>query len=333
MYPKEMSYQGDDEAMKALDEGMLNRVDKRRMRALVVEDEIPASEELSYLIHEHSQIDVVDCLEDGLDVLKFLQEQEVDVLFLDINIPSLDGMMLAHHIGKFARKPYIVFTTAYKEHAAEAFELEAFDYILKPYDEKRIAAMLHKLELTFKRDQEQTENIDSLMQGENRAYRRAEEHSSANDHGALRGYDTREAPLHTGTSLAHQGLEQRPISSNSPSQAADHLTGTRVNLLRNDNIIVTDSADIYYAEAQEKVTKVYTKNGEFTMPVSISDFHSRLPQDAFFRCHRSYLVNLVQIREIVPWFNNTYLLRLRDLEAEVPVSRGKVKEFRQLMRI
>lgn len=102
------------------------------MRALIVEDEIPASEELSYLIQEHSQIEVVDCLEDGLDVLKFLQEQEVDVLFLDINIPSLDGMMLAHHIGKFARKPYIVFTTAYKEHAAEAFELEAFDYILKP---------------------------------------------------------------------------------------------------------------------------------------------------------------------------------------------------------
>lgn len=110
-------------------------------------------------------------------------------------------------------------------------------------------------------------------------------------------------------------------------------TDRRINLPRNDNIIVTDTADIYYAEAQEKVTKVYTKNGEFTMPVSISDFHSRLPQDTFFRRHRSYVVNLSQIREIVPWFNNTYLLRLRDLEAEVPVSRGKVKEFRQLMRI
>ena len=59
------------------------------------------------------------------------------------------------------------------------------------------------------------------------------------------------------------------------------------------------------------------------MPVSISDFHGRLPQESFFRCHRSYLVNLSQIREIVPWFNNTYLLRLRDLEAEVPVSRGR----------
>lgn len=266
------------------------------MRALIVEDEILASEELNYLIQEHSQIEVVDRLEDGLDVLKFLQEQEVDVIFLDINIPSLDGMMLAHHIGKFATKPYIVFTTAYKEHAAVAFELEAFDYILKPYDEKRIAAMLHKLELAFKRD-----------------YAPVEQH-------------VEDGPAPTADGSAAHGELVRERDTNSH-------TDRRINLLRNDNIIVTDTADIYYAEAQEKVTKVYTKNGEFTMPVSISDFHSRLPQDTFFRCHRSYVVNLSQIREIVPWFNNTYLLRLRDLEAEVPVSRGKVKEFRQLMRI
>lgn len=270
------------------------------MRALIVEDEIPASEELNYLIQEHSQIEVVDCLEDGLDVLKFLQEQEVDVIFLDINIPSLDGMMLAHHIGKFASKPYIVFTTAYKEHAAEAFELEAFDYILKPYDEKRIAAMLNKLETAFKRDHEQEKR----------------------EHGSDDGQ-------------AHNAAQANDEWSASNMQARESNTQTerRINLLRNDNIIVTDTADIYYAEAQEKVTKVYTKNGEFTMPVSISDFHGRLPLETFFRCHRSYVVNLSQIREIVPWFNNTYLLRLRDLEAEVPVSRGKVKEFRQLMRI
>nr|WP_145404322.1 LytTR family DNA-binding domain-containing protein [Paenibacillus xylanexedens] len=271
------------------------------MKALIVEDEILASEELSYLIQEHSRIQIVRCLEDGLDVLKFLQEQEVDVIFLDINIPSLDGMMLAHHIGMFARKPYIVFTTAYKEHAAEAFELEAFDYILKPYDEKRIAAMLHKLEATFKRDQELSDGVQV----------------SGREQQNVQG---------------NQGTQGHAVD-NDPGYEQDNQTGKRINLLRNENIIVTDSADIYYAEAQEKVTKVYTKNGEFTMPVSISDFHSRLPQDAFFRCHRSYLVNLSQIREIVPWFNNTYLLRLRDLEAEVPVSRGKVKEFRQLMRI
>lgn len=248
------------------------------MRSIIVEDEVLAREELEYLITKHSRIEIVERFEDGLDVLKFLQEKEVDAIFLDINIPSLDGMLLAINISKFARKPYVIFTTAYKEHAAQAFELEAFDYILKPYDENRIAAMLRKLEITFERDQQHggsTNLVDNRQRSEEK----------------------------------------------------------RINLLKNEKYIVTDSADIYYAEAQEKVTNVFTKSGTYTMPMSISDFHAMLPQDRFYRCHRSYTVNLSQIHEIVPWFNNTYLLRLRDMDAEVPVSRSKVKEFRQLMHI
>lgn len=248
------------------------------MRAIIVEDEVLASEELEYLITKHSRIEIVDRFEDGLDVLKFLQEKEVDAIFLDINIPSLDGMLLATNISKFAHKPYVIFTTAYKEHAAQAFELEAFDYILKPYDENRIAAMLRKLETAFERD-------------------------------------------------AQQGGSSNPVDSRQRSEEK------RINLLKNDKYIVTDSDDIYYAEAQEKVTNVFTKSGTYTMPMSISDFHAMLPQDRFYRCHRSYTVNLSQIHEIVPWFNNTYLLRLRDMDAKVPVSRSKVKEFRQLMHI
>ncbi len=96
---------------------------------------------------------------------------------------------------------------------------------------------------------------------------------------------------------------------------------------------MTDINDIYYASAQEKVTLVYTKHEEYVMQMSITEFHGRLPQDQFFRCHRSFIVNLSKIREIIPWFNNTYILRLRDLEYEVPVSRSKVKEFRQIMHI
>lgn len=248
------------------------------MRAIIVEDEVLAREELEFLITDHSNIEIEERFEDGLDVLKYLQEHEVDAIFLDINIPSLDGMLLATNISKFARRPYVIFTTAYKEHAAQAFELEAFDYILKPYDENRIAVMLQKLEAAFERDQQQTESRNS------------------------------------------QASKARP-------------QGKRINLLKNDKYIVTDSDDIYYAEAQEKVTNVFTKSGTYTMPMSISDFHAMLPSDKFYRCHRSYTVNLSQIHEIVPWFNNTYLLRLRDLGAEVPVSRSKVKEFRQLMHI
>lgn len=255
------------------------------MKAIIVEDEIPAREELEYLIEAYSEIEVTHFFDDGLDVLKFLQEQETDVIFLDINIPSLNGMLLASTISKFSKRPFIVFTTAYKEHAVEAFELEAFDYVLKPYDEKRIAAMLNRLESAYKRD-------------------------------------------HTGVLIPERNQNARGQEEKAYAKASN-----RINLKKNDKIIVTDANDIYYAEAREKVTLVYTQNEVYTMQMSITEFHNHLPEDMFFRCHRSYSVNITKIREIVPWFNQTYVLRLKDLIAEIPVSRSKVKEFRQIMQL
>ncbi|WP_437615166.1 LytR/AlgR family response regulator transcription factor [Erwinia sp. V71] len=245
------------------------------MNAIIVEDEFLAQQELSWLIQQHSKINVVASFDDGLDVLKYLQTSQVDVIFLDINIPSLDGVLLAQNISKFAHKPLIVFITAYKEHAVEAFELEAFDYILKPYHESRIVSMLNKLETTYQHQQQA--QISGSTQ-------------------------TRNAPM-------------------------------TINLEKDERIIVTDINDIYYAEAHEKMTFVYTRREVYVMSMNITEFCSRLPEEYFFRCHRSWCVNLSKIREIEPWFNNTYILKLRDLDFQVPVSRSKVKAFRQLMRL
>ncbi|UXY12373.1 LytTR family DNA-binding domain-containing protein [Kosakonia sp. ML.JS2a] len=242
------------------------------MKVIIVEDEILAQQELSWLIKAHSQMEIVGTFDDGLDVLKYLQHNKVDAIFLDINIPSLDGVLLAQNISQFAHKPFIVFITAWKEHAVEAFELEAFDYILKPYQESRIISMLQKLENTWQQQ--------------------------------------------TGTAANPQPRENATI-----------------NLVKDERIIVTSIHDIYYAEAHEKMTFVYTKRESYVMPMNITEFCSKLPTAHFFRCHRSYCVNLDKIREIEPWFNNTYILRLRDLEFQVPVSRSKVKEFRQLMAL
>ncbi|RBP62993.1 LytR/AlgR family response regulator transcription factor [Brenneria salicis] len=123
------------------------------MKAIIVEDEFLAQQELSYLIKQHSNIDINAIFDDGLDVLKYLQHNKVDAIFLDINIPSLDGVWLAQNISKYVHKPYIIFITAYKEHAVEAFEVEAFDYILKPYHESRIVTMLQKLETAWRQRQ------------------------------------------------------------------------------------------------------------------------------------------------------------------------------------
>lgn len=241
------------------------------MKAIIVEDEFLAQQELSWMIQQHSQISVEACFDDGLEVLKYLQNHRVDVIFLDINIPSLDGMLLAQNINQFSHKPLIVFITAWKEHAVEAFELDAFDYILKPYHESRIMTMLQKLEAS-----------------------------------------------------AQQQLQPQNAATSSPQT---------VNLMKDERIIVTDINEIYYVEAHEKLTFVYTRREAYVMSMVISEFCSRLPEQQFFRCHRSYCVNLSKIREIEPWFNNTYLVKLRDLDAQVPVSRSKVKAFRQLMRL
>jgi two-component system LytT family response regulator len=241
------------------------------MKVIIVEDEVPAQQELSWLIKEHSQMEIVGIFDDGLDVLKYLQHHEVDAIFLDINIPSLDGVLLAQNISKFARRPFIVFITAWKEHAVEAFELEAFDYILKPWEESRIISMLNKL---------------------------------------------------------HHAWQQQ-----NQSQAGATRENATINLNKDERIIVTDINDIYYAEAHEKMTFVYTRRETYIMPINITEFCSHLPEGHFFRCHRSYCVNLSKIREIEPWFNNTYILRLRDLDFQVPVSRSRVKAFRQLMRL
>lgn len=243
------------------------------MKVIIVEDEFLAQQELSWLIKEHSQMEIVGTFDDGLDVLKYLQHNKVDAIFLDINIPSLDGVLLAQNISQFAHKPFIVFITAWKEHAVEAFELEAFDYILKPWQESRIINMLGKLENAW---QQQTSEPQSGP--------------------VVRENDT-------------------------------------INLIKDERIIVTSINDIYYAEAHEKMTFVYTRRESYVMPMNITEFCSKLPAAHFFRCHRSFCVNLNKIREIEPWFNNTYILRLRDLDFQVPVSRSRVKAFRLLMNL
>ncbi|UMX79131.1 response regulator [Klebsiella pneumoniae] len=103
------------------------------MKVIIVEDEFLAQQELSTAVTPIARWRSSAALTTAWTMLKFLQHNKVDAIFLDINIPSLDEVLLAQNISQFAHKPFIVFITAWKEHAVEAFELEAFDYILKPY--------------------------------------------------------------------------------------------------------------------------------------------------------------------------------------------------------
>ena len=112
------------------------------MKVIIVEDEFLAQQELELADKRAHRWRLSARLTMVWTYWKYLQHNRVDAIFLDINIPSLDGVLLAQNISQFAHKPFIVFITAWKVHAVEAFELEAFDSHLKPYQESRIVSML-----------------------------------------------------------------------------------------------------------------------------------------------------------------------------------------------
>lgn len=233
------------------------------LNCIIVDDEYPSIQELSYFIENFSSIKISETFDDSIKALEYVQANTVNVIFLDINMPKLDGLTFSKVINTLPVKPILVFITAYSEHALEAFEVSAFDYILKPYSQTRIADTLQRLE----------------------------------------------------------------------NSAAAKLHIDRITLWKNEKLVVLDANDIYYCEAHKHEVNVYTKDEHFIVNSSISDFHKKLKQDSFFRCHRSYIVNIDKITEIIPWFNNTYMLKLKGLDAEIPVSRQNIPLFKKLMGI
>lgn len=242
------------------------------MKVIIVDDEYPARKELRYFIENYTDMNIIGEFDNGLDVLNFIQENTLDAIFLDINIPKLDGMLLAKTIDKFEKRPKIIFITAYDNYAVEAFNLETFDYILKPYSDERIISMLHRLKDTFDK-------------------------------------------------------------KNNEDKAEYQKVSNKISLWKNGKIHIVDVNDIYYCEARERYTHIFTKDEEYEIREGISEVEKTINHNIFFRSHRSYLVNLEKIEEIIPWFNNTYILKLNKGKYELTVSRSRVKLFRQLMNI
>ncbi|MDR7868905.1 MAG: LytTR family DNA-binding domain-containing protein [Sporomusaceae bacterium] len=121
------------------------------LNAIIVDDEFPAREELKSLISELPNFRVIAAFEDGSEVIEYLKTpNQADVVFLDVQMRCKDGITTAWEILQLPSAPYIVFVTGFGEYAVKAFELNAVDYIMKPYDERRLAQTAKKLqELQF----------------------------------------------------------------------------------------------------------------------------------------------------------------------------------------
>src|SRR5262249_34295367 len=115
------------------------------LRVLVVDDEAPARDELSYLLRSDPRVGSVQTAGNAADARKLPNDAPVDVIFCDIKMPGLDGLELARVVGRFVQRPQIVFVTAYDEHAVDAFELQAIDYVMKPVRIERLAEAVRRV--------------------------------------------------------------------------------------------------------------------------------------------------------------------------------------------
>lgn len=117
----------------------------RKVRCIVVEDEKPSRDELKFLLGQYECLEIVDEADNGLSALEKIKDKKPDLVFLDINMPGLTGIELVSHFMYLTHKPKVIFTTAHRDYAVSAFELEAIDYILKPYEDRRIQQTIEKI--------------------------------------------------------------------------------------------------------------------------------------------------------------------------------------------
>ncbi|MGL4999816.1 MAG: LytR/AlgR family response regulator transcription factor [Cetobacterium sp.] len=239
------------------------------VKCIIIEDEFPAREELKFFIKNNKNFHIEKEFENPIDALKFVEANNINVVFLDIDMPELDGMTLGKIIQKVNNKIKLVFISAYKDFAVDAFEIKAFDYILKPYSEYRIINVLDNLVEEFSKNETFSKDLN--------------------------------------------------------------IKKITVNL--DSKMVVLSTNDIIYIEADEKESHIFTKDAMYSSKLKISQLEQILSENTFFRCHRSYIINIDKIIEVEPWFNSTYILKVSNSNFKVAVSRNKVKELKEILTI
>ena len=256
---------------------------ERELRALIVDDEQLARDELRYLLEQLGGVEIVAQAENGPDALAAIAKHTPDVAFLDVQMPGLTGFEVARQIVDREPAPAIVFVTAYDRHAIEAFEVNAVDYLLKPVEPARLDTAVQRVRRRHVEAQplnDQLQRIVELVEG--RQSRR----------------------------------EQVAVK-----------VGERFLLVQAEEIIFASMAD-------ESITIVTSHVAGTCNYRTLDELQARLDPATFWRVHRSHLVNINKIKEIVPWFSRNYILRMKDAKAtEIPVSRSQTRRLRDYLKL
>jgi two-component system LytT family response regulator/two-component system response regulator LytT len=255
------------------------------LSAVIVDDEQLARDELAFLLKGVGDVNVVAQGKNGLEAVHLIREHNPDLVFLDVQMPGLDGFgVIKKLLDRKVPLPKIVFATAFDQYAVKAFEVNAVDYLLKPFDKKRVAQSIQK---------------------------------------ARTKMDSAAAPSDKLETLVRMLESQKPQAT------------SKVLIKSAGRLFLVDQKDICYASIEDGVISVVTAGVNGTEGHSncrtLEELLDSLDPNLFWRAHRSFLVNINRIKEVVPWFKSSYQLRMDDKkQTEIPVSRAQTKRLREL---
>ena len=277
------------------------------LKAYIVDDEAPARSRLRKLLKplvEAGRVEVIGEAKDGVEVLEALKKQSADLLFLDINMPEIDGFGVLERLPPDGR-PAVVFTTAFDEYAIKAFEQNAVDYLLKPVSRERL--------------EEAVSRVEELRRGVGGATLSDERMAKLLD-----WLDEQaEAELSTGGSKPAEYLKQ-------------------ISIPYRDRILIVPIDRLLSVEITEGITRLHVleesdggpkrRIRQHIVSYTLEQLESRLDPEAFMRVHRSAIVQLSHISEMMSWFSGRYKLIMTGGH-EVIASRERSKQLKDRLTL
>jgi len=276
-------------------EGTGHRAQGSELTAVLVDDEELARDELGFLLGQLGGVSIVGEAGNGVEAVTTISRLKPDVVFLDIQMPGLTGFEVARRLIDAETPSHIVFVTAYDQHAIEAFEVNAVDYLLKPVDPARLEVAIQRTRRLIAFERQEGTPGDAAVAG------------------------VTAAQLEKIVEIVAERRNRR-----------DRLAlkvGERFLLVAADEVIYASLAD-------DVITVVAGRHVGTSSCRTLDELLEQLDPQVFWRVHRSHVVNINKVKEIVPWFNRNYLLRMKDEKAtEIPVSRNHTRRLREYLKL
>lgn len=255
------------------------------LTALIVDDESLARKGLALRLKNMAGVQLVGQCCNGEEALAAIAEYNPDLVFLDIQMPGMDGFEVVRRM-QADNAPMVVFVTAYDEYAIDAFEVHAVDYVLKPIEEERLTQAVERA-LSLQNQRESVHSKQKLV-----------------------------AMMADMTGNSAQAIEHMAAESAGESSFADKLT-----IKDGANITVVDVADIQWVDAAGDYMCIHAHGDTHIMRITMKQLTAMLNPAVFLRIHRSTLVNAKYITGAQTLVNGEYLLNLKE-GARLKVSRG-----------